>query len=223
MTPAWVRLALKDLRLEWRSRELMNTLLVLSLALITVGELSFHDLDESTIVAAGLLWLSFAFTSSLGLARSFTAEHDRGTLETLLLLPVPRGALFFGKVAATSLLLLLLQAMNLALIVLLFGIPLSLATALALAPVLLLATLGVASAGVLLGAVAAQTKGREVMGPVLLFPVLLPALIAGVHATIEILNGAPLHHVGTQLALLFGYDLAFLAVAWLLFEYAVEP
>lgn len=223
MTPAWWRLALKDLRLEARTRETFNVLLVLSLALVTVGELAFHDLEAHAIVAAGLLWLSFAFAASLGLARTFTQERDRGTLESLLLLPVERGTLFAGKVASQCLLMLVLQALNLALILFLFGLTLRPASLLALVPVLLLATVGIVASGVLIGAVASQTRAREVMAPILLFPVLLPAFIAGVHATITLFEGGDLLDVGTQIVLLLGYDIAFLALAWLLFDHAVEP
>lgn len=223
MSPAWWRLAVKDLRLEARSREHLNTLLVLSLAVVTVGELAFHDLPQREVVAAGILWVGFAFAASLGLARAFTAERDRGTLESLLLLPIERGHLFLGKVVSQGLLLLILQALTFGLIAFLFNLPISLEMLGSLALVILLGSVGMVAAGVLMGAIAAETRGREVMGPVLLFPLLLPALIAGVHATSELLAGEPLHHVWSQVILLSGYDVAFLAVAWLLFEHAVEP
>lgn len=216
---AFGTLAAKELLLEARTKEGANTVLVLAFLVLAIGALALGPLPGREAVAASVFWTALAFASSLGLARSFTREVDRGTLDTLLLLPAERHVLYFAKAAANAALLLFVAVLVAPVTVALFRVPL---TALAgpFLPVLLLGIAGIAATGTLLAAVAARTTSREVLLPVLLFPLVLPVLIAAVPATIRAFYGDA--DLGRPLTLLLGYDLAFVALATVLFEHVVE-
>lgn len=219
MTAA-LRLAAKDLTLEWRSRELLDAALLGALALAVVAGVSLAAVPESAERVAAVLWTGVIVASLVPLARSFTGEADRGTFEVLLALPVERGALLLGKVLSNLAITLAASAVVLLAYVGLFGG--TVAGWLALAPTLLLGALGICVAGSVLASIAAQTRGREALLPVLLFPLLLPVLLSAIPASIHALRGDALQDFAAELQLLLGYDLVFLAAAWLLFDFIVE-
>lgn len=215
---SWVAVARKDLAAEWRSRDTLVPLVLLALLVGAVGLLAFHDVHDRAVVASAVVWTALAFSAALGLARSFGSERDRGTLDTLLALPIDRAALFFGK-AAASLALLLATA-----VVVVPAYLLASGDALPPAAFLLLIALGcvgLAATGTVLSALAAQARTRDLLMPVLLFPLLVPLLIAAIHGTQDVLRGEPFDAWRPELMLLLGYDLAFLAAGALLFEQAV--
>lgn len=215
----WIMVAQKDLLAELRSRETLVPLLVLAILVASVGLLAFHDAEDHAAVASAVVWTSLAFASALGLARAFGAERDRGTLDTLLSLPLDRAALYFGKAAASLGLLL--------------------ATALVVLPIhwlasgdalpgpaflifVVLGAAGLALVGTIASALAAHARTRDLLVPVLLLPLLVPLLIAAVHGTQDVLRGEPFDAWRPELTLLVGYDLAFAAAGALLFEQAVD-
>lgn len=214
----WLAVARKDLLSELRSRDTLLPLLLLALLVGAVGMLALHDVHDRTVVASAIVWTALAFAASLGLARAFGAERDRGTLDTLLSLPIDRTALFVGKTLA-SLVLLALTAL---VVVPLYGF----ATGDALGGgafflFLALGCVGLACTGTMLSALAAQARTRDLLMPVLLLPLVVPLLIAAVHGTQDALRGAPFAEWRGELTLLAGYDLAFFAAGALLFEQAV--
>lgn len=214
----WLALARKDLMEEARSREALVPLSLVALGVLTVGLLAFHDVDARDAASAGVLWIGLALATGAGLGRAFGVERDRGTLDTLLTLPLDRGHVFLAK-ALSSWTLLAVVALILAPALLVARgdgtgwLPVS---------VLLLAgTLGLATAGTMLSALATQARSRDVMLLVLLLPLVVPVLLAGVHGTLDALAGEPFATWRPELLVLLGYDVAFLAASWLLFEEAI--
>jgi heme exporter protein B len=169
--------------------------------------------------APGVLWATVAFASTLGLSRSLAREQQSGCIDGLLLAPVDRSAIFFGKAIGNLLFMTAVEIVLLPLFSALFDVPL-------LRPgvvlVVVLGTIGYAAVGTLLAAIAVNTRAREVMLPVLLLPLAIPALIAAVQATAGLVEGATLNEVNGWVQLLVVYDLVIVAVAMLTFGYVVE-
>ena len=218
---SWAWIAAKDLRVEARGRETLVPVLLTGLLVVAVGLVAFHDLDARGVVASGVLWMGLAFAASLGLARAFGAEKDRGTLDTLLALPVERGTLYAGKVAASFATTLVVALVLVPVYLLASGDPVP-AQWPGLLLVLALGALGLAATGTMLSALTAQARTRDVLLPVLLLPLLLPLLLATVHGTQDLLAGAGFEAWRPELLVLVGYDVAFLAASALLFDAAME-
>lgn len=216
----WLRVAAKDLRVELRARETLLPLALTALLVVAVGALAFHDVHERSAVAAGTLWIGLAFAAATGLARSFGAERDRGTLDTLLSLPLDRSAVYLGK-ALASLASLLVVALLVLPLLFAAGAPFPAQWA-ALLLVVLLGCAGLAATGTMLSLLAAQARGRDLLLPVLLLPLVVPLLIAAVHGTLDLLDGRPFAEWRPELLLLLGYDVAFAAASALLFESALD-
>lgn len=211
----------KDLLTEWRGKEVISATLVFSLLTIVIFNFAFElqRVDLAT-VAPGILWVAFTFSGTLGLNRSFAVEKDRGSLAGLMLAPVDRSAIYLGKMTANVLLMLITEAILLPLFAVLFNMPLL--RLLAIVPIVVLGTVGFVAVGTLLAAVAMHTRAREVMLPVLLFPMLMPVIIVAVQATGAILRGDSLATLTPELGILLAYDAILFAVAWLSFEFVVE-
>jgi heme exporter protein B len=210
----------KDLRAEFRTRELLSAMLVFSLLVVLTFNFALQ-LDRLTRenVAAGVLWVTAIFAGTLGLNRSLAAEKDRGSLDGLLIAPVDRSALYFGKMLGNWLFMLIVQAVILPVFSLLYNLPL-------LQPLIILAvllgTLGYAGVGTLLAALSVQTRARDVMLPILLLPVAVPVLVAAVQASGGVLAGGEWSELSLWFNLLVGYDIIFIAVAYMVFDYVVE-
>ena len=171
--------------------------------------------------AAGLLWVMFLLAGLLGLSKSFSQEKENGCMEGLLLTPAGRGVLYLGKMGSNVLFLLLLLAIVLPLFALLYQIPLT-GVLLPLCGVLLAGVLGFSALGTLLGAMTSTLRGREVLLPLLLFPLLAPIVIVVVHLTGIILEGESLAEQMDWIRLLAAIDAVFLIVSYLVFEYVME-
>lgn len=215
----------KDLRVEWRGREILTSTGVFALLVLVVFTFAFDLRAENvTLVAPGVLWVAFAFAGTLGFGRSTAQEVERGTLEGLLLCPTERTTIYLAKVGSNLLFTAALEALVLPLFQLLFNVPV-LHPALLL--VVALGTLGFVSVGTLFAAMAAGTRAREVLLPVLLFPVSVPIFIASVKATAAVLDRphsawGGLAAAGAWVNLLVAFDFLFLIVCLLAFEYVVE-
>lgn len=210
----------KELAVEWRTREALSAMLVFALLVLVIFNFAF-DLQsvDIKVLGPGILWVAFCFSGILGLGRSFARERDKGSLEGMLLAPVDRGAMFLGKAIANFLFIVVMEAVTLPLFVILFNAPIEWFP---LVGFILLGTIGFSAIGTLLSAVAASTRMREVMLPVLLFPVLVPLLVAAVKITQGALQQSPFSEYQGWLSLLVAYDLIFLVVAFLVFEFVVE-
>ncbi len=171
--------------------------------------------------AAGLLWVTVLLAGVLGLSKSFTQEREQGCMDGLLLTPVSRGVLYLGKMLSNTLFLGLILVLLLPLFSLFFGVGLR-GVGLPLALVLLGGTVGFSALGTLLGGITASLKGREVLLPILLFPLLVPIVVVAVHLTGTILDGRPLSEETQWLQLLGAFDAVFLIVSYLVFEFVME-
>jgi heme exporter protein B len=210
----------KDLAAELRSRELLSAMLVFALLVILIFNFAL-ELDARTrySVTAGVLWVTFAFAGTLGLNRSMALEKDRGCLDGLLLAPVDRSAIYFGKVVGNLIFMLLVEGFVLPVYSLLYNINLFNP---GLIGVILLGSLGYVVVGTLLASMAVQTRTRDVLLPILLFPVVIPVFIAAVKASAGYLQGIDPAEIWPWLNLLIVYDLVFTAVAFMVFDYVVE-
>lgn len=210
----------KEVAVEWRTKETLSAILVFSLLVLVIFNFAF-DLQgvDIKVIGPGLLWVAICFSGILGLGRSFARERDKGSMEGMLLAPVDRGAIFLGKATANFLFILVMEAVTLPLFVILFNVPIEWFP---LVGYILLGTVGFAAVGTLLAAIAASTRMREVMLPILLFPVLVPLLVAAVKITQGALQNLPVSDYQGWLNLLVAYDIIFLVVAFLVFEFVVE-
>ena len=212
--------AWKDLAAELRSRELFTSMMVFSLLVILIFNFALElDISTRKSVTAGVLWVTFAFAGTLGLNRSMSIEKDQGSLDGLLLAPVDRSAIYFGKVLSNLTFMLIVEAIVLPVYSFLYNVNL-LQPGLML--VLLLGSIGYIVIGTLLAAMAVQSRTRDVMLPILLFPVVIPVLIAAVRASNGYLNGDDPANIVPWLNLLIVYDVIFTSLAYMVFDFVVE-
>ena len=210
----------KDLTAERRSRELLSAMLVFALLVILAFNFAL-DLDPKTrgSVASGVLWVTFIFAGTLGLNRSMATEKDRGCLDGLLLAPIDRSAIYFGKAIANLAFMLIVEAIVFPLYSVLYNVNLFLP---GLLLTVFLGSVGYVAVGTLLSSMAVQARTRDMLLPILLFPVALPVLIAAVKASAGYLGGLPLEEITPWLNLLVVYDVVFIAVAFMVFDFIVE-
>ncbi len=207
----------KDMKLELRTGEILITTTFFSLLVAVMSSLSFY-LDDVTArrIAPGVLWISIAFSGVLAMGRSWTRERDNDVMRALLLSPLPRPAIFLGKMLGIFSFLVLVELLLAPLIAILYRFPLSLA----FGPVLglmVLGSLGFAAAGTLFAAMGVRTRTKELVLSVVLFPLISPALLCGVVATRDLLGGASLAEVLDWIRLLVAFDLIFVVLGALLF------
>ena len=207
----------KDIRIELRTRELLTSMFVFALVVSVLFNFTL-DLKPTQVndIAAGLLWLIFAFAGILGLNRIFVAESEAGTLQGLLAAPIDRAALYLGKWLSTVLFIVVAQLINVPVFALFANLPFQ--NLPGLIPVLVLGTLGFSAVGVMFSAIAANTRMREVMLPILLLPLATPVLLAAIELTSAALASQPFETVRHWWSLLIAYDVIFVTVGMLTFE-----
>jgi heme exporter protein B len=210
----------KDLVVELRTREMSSSMLVFALLLIVIFSFSFElRVENMAQVAPGVLWVTFAFAGTLELNRSLSLEMENDCLDGLFLVPMERSAIYFGKVLGNLIFISAIEALMLPIFSVLFELNL-------IQPSLLLTTvlgtIGFAAVGTLLSAIAVNTRAREVMLPVLLFPIVLPVVISAVKVTAGILDGVPLGDLAHWLRFLIAFDIIFLVVSYMTFDYVVQ-
>ena len=210
----------KDLAAELRSRELLSAMLVFALLVIIIFNFAL-ELDPRTRagVTAGVLWVTFVFAGTLGLNRSLAIEKDRGCIDGLLLAPVDRSAIYFGKAIGNLIFMLIVEIIVLPVYSLLYNVNLFKP---GLLLVILLGSIGYIAVGTLLATMAVQARTRDILLPILLFPVALPVLMASVKASNGFLQALPMTEIQPWLNLLIVYDIIFTAVAFMVFDYVVE-
>jgi heme exporter protein B len=210
----------KDLAAEMRSRELLSAMLVFALLVILIFNYALElDVKARSTITAGVLWVTFAFAGTLGLNRSMATEKDRGCMDGLLLAPVDRSAIYFGKAIGNLIFMFVVEIIVLPLYSVLYNVNLFHPGLLA---VILLGSLGYVAVGTLLASMTVQTRTRDVLLPILLFPLAIPVLIAAVKASGGFLQAAEMSEIWPWLNLLIAYDVIFIAVAFMVFDYVVE-
>jgi len=210
----------KDLAAELRSRELISAMLVFSLLVILIFNFALElNAAARANVTSGVLWTTFAFAGTLGLNRSMAVEKDRGCLDGLLLAPVDRSAIYFGKTIGNLIFMLLVAVIILPVYSVLYNVNLFNP---GLLLVILLGSIGYVAVGTLLSSMAVQTRTRDILLPILLFPVAIPVLVASVNASKGFLQGLDWSEIRVWLNLLVVYDVIFVAVAFMVFDFVVE-
>jgi heme exporter protein B len=217
---AVMAIAWKDLAAEFRSRELLSAMLVFALVVIVIFNFALElDIPTRRSVTSGVLWVTFAFAGTLGLNRSMAVERDRGCLDGLLLAPVDRSAIYFGKMLSNLAFMLIVEAIVLPIYSVLYNVNLFQP---GLLLVILLGSIGYIAVGTLLSAMAVQARTRDVLLPILLFPVVLPVLISAVKASAGFLQGLEMSEIMPWLNILIVYDMIFIAIAYMVFDFVVE-
>jgi heme exporter protein B len=211
----------KELRTEFRSRELLTTTVVFVLMVVVLFSFTFDPSStESRRFAPGLLWLAFLFAASLMLQPCFLREQTNDTLSALRLSVSDPFAIFLAKLTANTLFLLITELLMLPVFSILFNIPVGSVVG-SLVLVFFLGSLGISVTGTALSAISAQARMRELLLPILLLPLLSPVLIASTEATAALLDPSPAFRKD-WIGFLAVFDIVFLTALWLFGEYLLE-
>jgi len=212
----------KDMAAELRSRELISAMFVFALLVIIIFNFAL-DLDPGTRTApsitSGVLWVTFTFAGTIGLNRSMATEKDRGCLDGLLLAPVDRSAIYFGKVIGNLVFMLLVEAILFPIYSILYNVNLFNP---GLIFITILGSIGYVAVGTLLASMAVQTRTRDVLLPILLFPIVIPIIIGAVKGSTAFLQGLPMSEIWPYINLLIVFDVVYTTLAFLVFDYIVE-
>ncbi len=208
----------KDIRYELRSRQTWLGMVLFALIVLVIFNFAFDlRVDNKAAVIPGALWVAFVFASLLGLGRTVAAEREKGILDRLLLTPVDRKAIYLAKLLGNMLWIGVVEIIALPVFAALFNVSFSVGL---LIPIVLLGTLGIAAVGTLFSAMAAATTARELLLPILIFPLIVPIVIAAVRATSALL--VPVANDPPWLGLIAAFDVIFLSISMLMFEYVIE-
>ena len=212
----------KDLLIELRTKSAINSMLFFGVTTLLIFNFALGYIKDSLRPALpGVLWTAFAFAGTLGLNRMFASEKENHCIEGLLMIPADRGAIYLGKMLAGVVFMLIAE-----IAIFIFGLIFFNVTVWKEIPLLaltfLIGTFGFMAVGTLLSAIAVNTKLREVLLPLLLFPAILPVLINSVEATGIILDGGDCGALKLPLSVMTVFTLVFGTVAWLLFEYVLD-
>lgn len=215
MTVTW-----KDTISEMRTREIISSVLVFTLLVIVIFNFAFGT-NQTTInlVAPGILWVTFTFAGVLSLNRAFVPEKEQGCLEGLMACPVSREVIYVGKMLASLLFMLIIEAIALPIFAFLFNLPV---LSLQIIVITVLTTIGFVTVGTLFSALAVNTKAREMVLPILFLPVVIPIIISAVMASGTALDGGSWSELASSLQIIAVFDVIFLVVSFLVFTYVIE-
>jgi len=208
----------KDIRCELRSKQMWTGMGLFALLVLVIFNFAFDlRVDNEAAVAPGALWVAFVFASFLGLGRTIATEREKGSFDRLLLCPVDRRAIYLAKLLGNVLFIGVVELVAIPVFAILFNLSFSIGM---LILIVLLGTVGIASVGTLFSVMAATTAARELLLPILVFPLIVPIVIACVRAT-----GALMTVTANEppwLGLIVAFDAIFLSLATILFRYVVE-
>jgi heme exporter protein B len=212
----------KDMVSEFRTKEMMSAMLIFSFLVIVIFAFAFDPTRETTrAVFPGVIWVGITFAAILGLNRSFLSEKENDSLVGLMLTPADRSVIYFAKVIGNLMLVSLVVLISMPLYFIFFNFRWSGSTLL-LALVIFLATLGFISVGTFLAALSANTRTSEILLPIIVFPIAVPVIIAAVESTAMVLGSGAYDGITSWLALLVLYDVVFIVVPFVLFDYVLE-
>ncbi len=210
----------KDALPEMRTREIVFSVLVFTLLVIVIFNFAFGASQETmTLVAPGMLWVTFAFAGVLSLNRSFIPEKEQGCLEGLMVCPISREVIYVGKMLASLLFMLIIEAIALPIFAFLFNLPV---LSLQLVVITVLTTVGFVAVGTLFSALAVNTKAREMVLPILFLPIIIPVIISAVKASGLALSGESWSGLSSWLQVVVAFDVIFLVASFLIFAYVIE-
>ena len=210
----------KDILSETRTKEIVFSALVFAILVIITFNFAFGaDQTSMTLVAPGILWVTFTFAGVLSLNRSFVSEKEENCLEGLMIAPMPREVIYIGKGLGSFLFMVVIEIITLPVFTVLFNVS---ALSLQVIAITLLATVGFAAVGTLFSALAVNTKARDMVLPILFLPVVVPVIISAVKATGQALGGAAWSDITSWLAILGAFDVIFMVVSFWVFPFIVE-
>jgi heme exporter protein B len=212
----------KDLVSEFRTKEMLSAMLIFSFLVIVIFAFAFDPARETTrAVFPGIIWVGISFAAILGLNRSFLAEKENDSLLGLMLAPCDRSVIYFAKVIGNLILVWLVILISMPLYFIFFNFQWT-GSILTLVLIIFLSTLGFISVGTFLAALAANTRTSEILLPIIVFPIAVPVIIAAVESTGIVLGSVAYDGLTSWLMLLILYDVVFLAVPFVLFDYVLE-
>ncbi|HKV84860.1 MAG TPA: heme exporter protein CcmB [Ktedonobacterales bacterium] len=208
----------KDLRCELRARQVWVSMAMFAVLVLVVFNFAFDlRVDNVAAVGPGALWIAFVFASMLGLGRTMAAEQEHGSLDRLLLCPVDRKALYLAKLLGNLIFIGVVEVIAVPVFAAIYSLPILTGM---IVPIVLLGTLGVAAVGTLFSAVAANTRAREVLLPLLVFPLIVPVVIGAVKASQALVSPVP--NDPPWIGLLIAFDVIFLSISAITFPYVIE-
>lgn len=210
----------KDIITELRTKEIIISILVFALLVLVIFSFAFDAASDITeAVAPGILWVALTFGGVIGLNRTFAMEKENSRIEGLMLCPIDRSVIYWGKLAGSLTFMLAVAAVITPIFLVLFNLPLFLPW---LAVVIILTLIGFAAVGTLFAALAVNTRARDIMLPILFLPVVVPIIIAAVEATGPILSIDKWANMSTWLQIIIVFDIIYLVISTLVFGFVVE-
>lgn len=210
----------KDLRAELRSRELISSMALFALLSILVFSFSLElDREARESAISGVLWVTVIYASTIGLNRSMAMEREQANLDGMLIAPVDRTAIFFGKLLGNLIFTVVVGLILLPIMTILYNKSLVMPLVLA---IMMLGIIGFSTVGTLLATMTVQTRARESLLPIVMLPITLPMMLAAVRATTGLLSGSPQDDGITWPQILIVLDIVYLAASFLLFEFVIE-
>ena len=210
----------KDIRLEARTKETVSAVFAFAIIISFIFGFAFDPRPSVVaIVGPGIVWVAYVFTGILGINRTFALERDRGTLEGLLLAPVGREAVYAGKLLSTATIMIFVESLLFPVFLVLFDLNLF---NIWFALIALAATIGFATVGTLFSAIAAHTRAREILLPLLFLPIVLPIIIGAVTSTGAAIDGDGWDGVGKWLQFILAFDAVFLVLSSWAFDFVLE-
>ena len=212
----------KDFVTELKTRELFTAMFIFSLLVIIIFIFSVDlSIVKANEVGPGVLWVAFLFSGTIGLNRSFMLEQENGCLQGLMLMPVDRTVLYFGKLISNLIFLLTMEIFILPIFMVFFNVDI-LPHLMPLLFVILLGTVGFCAIGTLLASLSSNLKTREIMLPILLYPLMVPVIIGAVKMTGRVLDGEPLSAMMNWVGLVAAFDIIYIAVSIMTIDHVLE-
>lgn len=221
MNKVWA-IVKKDIITELRTKELFTSMLLFALLIIVVFNFAFgFSVEILSLAAPAMLWIAFVFAGILGLSRSFALEKEGNAIIGMLLTPTDRSIIYAGKMISNALFVFIVGIITVLMFILFFNYSF-LSTLIPLLPIMFLGSIGFVSVGTLFSAMAINTKLREVLLPILLFPIIIPVIVSAVKLSTQVLDGNSIFDASSSLKLLVSFDIIFVAACAVTFEYVID-
>lgn len=212
----------KDIITELRTKELFTSMLLFALLIIVVFNFAFgFSAEILSLAAPAMLWIAFTFAGILGLSRSFALEKEGNAIIGMLLTPTDRSIIYAGKMISNTIFVFIVGVITILMFILFFNYSF-LSTLIPLLPIMFLGSIGFVSVGTLFSAMAINTKLREVLLPILLFPIIIPVIVSAVKLSTQVLDGNSMFDASSSLKLLIAFDIIFVAACAVTFEYVID-
>ncbi len=212
----------KDIITELRTKELFSSMLLFALLVIVVFNFAFGFSPEILNLAGpAMLWIAFTFAGILGLSRSFALEKEGNAIMGTLLTPTDRSVIYAGKMVSNTIFVFIVGIITVLMFILFFNYSF-ISTLVPLIPVVFLGSVGFVAVGTLFSAMAINTRLREVLLPILMFPIIIPVIVSAVKLSAQVLEGNAVFEESTSLKLLIAFDIIFVTACAVTFEYVID-